>query len=171
MIDGRCGSAAYPLPGRYARRARGRAALLSSAQHCWRQKGCPWLPLLKDGTRVQTVSSAEVFWLAPDTGDVPRVAIAIAMASLYTCKKAGSGGFGACVAERASPSSPERTGPFGWGATYAQARKNQQLLVSYRPLARFFAWLTALSGSRAVPRKVVAHLLAIPTASSALREL
>ena len=57
------------------------------------------------------------------------------------CKKAGSSGFGACVAKRASPSSPERTGPFGWGATYAQARKNQQLLVSYRPLARFFAWL------------------------------
>merc|ERR1711965_409972 len=33
------------------------------------------LPLLVDGTRAQTVSSAEVFWLAPDTGDVPRVAM------------------------------------------------------------------------------------------------
>ena len=160
-----------PVPGRYACRARGRAALLSSG-HCWSQKGCPWLPLLVDGTRVRTVSSADVLWLAPDTGDVPRVAIAIAMASLYTCKKAGSGGFGACVAERASPSSPERTGPFGWGATYAQARKNQQLLVSYRPLARFFAWLAhGAERLSPVPRKVVAHLLAIPTASSALREL
>ena len=52
------------------------------------------LPLLVDGTRGRTVSSAEVLWLAPDTGDVPRVAIAMA-----SCKKAGSGGFGACFAE------------------------------------------------------------------------
>ena len=120
----------------------------------------PRLPLLVDGTRVQTVSSVENLWLAATAPDVPR---AWPPRWLLRCES----WIGRVW--RASPSPPERTGSCSRGATCARARKNQ-LLVSYRPLARFCA-RRASGHTRALPGKVLGSFVSDPTASSALREL
>ena len=82
------------------------------------------------------------------------------------CKKAGSGGFGACFAEFS-----RKGGVVRLGHGLSASSKNQQLLVSLQTASLGFARARRRAAIRAIPRKVVAHLLAIPTASSALREL
>ena len=69
------------------------------------------------------------------------------------CKKAGSGGFGACFAEFS-----RKDGVVRLGHGLSASSKNQQLLVSLQTASLGFARARRRAAIRAIPRKVVAHL-------------